>query len=312
MDVENAESSGELALGHSDEAETPRNGVFSATLLESRALLVLGKGGVGKTTIARALAEGLRERGFSARRLELGFGASIAPEPGAIVLDPHEAFERAAEPIFGSRLLVRAAFGHSAIQELLTVIPGLREYALLVAALGLGASRNPRERTVIDMPATGHGLSWLTAGRRLAAVAGRGRAADQALALESALRARREVGLVVVTQSEPVILSETRELTDSLHHALGRVPDLLVINRVPPKLATPSELRALAETVRTTSDPAERKALEELLAWCSAREKTRQASNALHTRGERLLLEDQPAHRDAARALFSRALQAAQ
>jgi hypothetical protein len=311
MDVENAESSSEMPFGHADEVEAPRNPLFSANLGESRALLVLGKGGVGKTTIARALNDGLRERGFSARRLELGLGASIAPDPGAIVLDPHEAFERAAEPIFGSRLLVRAAFGHSAIQELLTVIPGLREYALLVAALGLGGPRNARERTVIDMPATGHGLSWLTAGRRLAAVAGRGRAADQALALESALRARREVGLVVVTQSEPVILSETRELTDALLHALGRGPDLLVINRVPPPLATPSELRALAETARTTSDPTEREALEELLAWCTARERTRQASNSLRTGGERLSLEDQANHQDAARALFARHLQAA-
>jgi len=281
------------------ETSGPASVALDGLLDRSRTILVLGKGGVGKTTVAKALVDALAARGLGARRLELGLGAGASTGPGVTFIDPDQAFERAAEPIFGSRALVRAAFGHSAVKELLTVVPGLREYALLVVALGLADASGRRranerndDRVVVDMPATGHGLAWLSAARRLAAVAGRGRAHQQAIGLDQALRSRADTGLVLVTQCEPLILSETDELRSSLRATLERDPDLLVVNRVPRPLASTVELEALSELSDATQDLHTFTALERLRQWCAGRERARELCDSLGPACAKIWLED--------------------
>lgn len=178
------------------------------------------------------------------------------------------------------------------MSELLTVIPGLREYALLVVALGLADRSPPRDRVVIDMPATGHGLTWLSAARRLAVVAGSGRAHAQALALDRALRSRAETGLVLVTQCEPLILQETDELRASLRMTLDRDADLLVVNRVPPSLASHDEVEALAVLSSQAADPGRRAELQRLRLWCAVRDRTRELARTLLREGAAVWIQD--------------------
>jgi len=91
-------------------------------------MLVLGKGGVGKTTVATALTSMATARELRARRVQVGPSAGVlAAEDDALTLDPVKALEDAATPIFGSRTL----------------------------ALGGG----PYDRVIVDMPATGRGVA---------------------------------------------------------------------------------------------------------------------------------------------------------
>jgi len=245
--------------------------------------LVLGKGGVGRSTVARVLTQAARDAGLRARCVELGPGSGRARSSAAtpevhsgervLRIDPGQALEDAAAPVFGSRALARAALGNFAVKRLLDVLPGIHEYALLLSAVDLvGADlANPCERVIVDMPATGHGLSWLGAAQRFARLVPKGRSREQADRLDATLRDPLQTALVVTCVPEPLVLAETRELREELRAQLGRDADLLVFNRMPevPAGAARAAQRLAADD--TTLAPAAR----QLIAWLAAREDTR-------------------------------------
>lgn len=230
--------------------------------------LVVGKGGVGRTTVARALAFAAVQQGERAICVELAgdAGGGSAP-PGSLVLDPADAVEAAATPVFGSRRIARALLGNFAIQRLFDVVPAIHEYALLVAALELTRTY---ARVVVDLPATGHGVAWLGIAGRLARLVPSGVSHDQAARLDAALRAPVTTALVVVTLPEPIVLAETRVLRSALRAELGRDADLLVVNRVPDV-----PVGAL-QGARALGDPA----AAQLAAWLGAREQVRTEAGA--------------------------------
>jgi len=204
--------------------------------------LVVGKGGVGRSTVAQGLAMAASQRGESATYVQLGVAgnkrASSPPSGSAIqhgaltwlALEGTAALEAVAAPLFGSRRIAKAALNNFAIARLLDVMPALREYALLAAALELTATQ---QAVVVDMPATGHGLAWLSAAGRLADLVPPGRTRDQALRVDAALRDATLTTIVAVTLTEPIVLSETQQLRTVLKADLGRDIDHLVINRAP-------------------------------------------------------------------------------
>ena len=109
-------------------------------------LLVTGKGGVGKTTVAASLAVMDAElRGFAAL-VEFGDGQSgkraLAGTGGLvehIVVRPEEALRRGATPLFGSATLARLALGNFAMKPLVRAAPAVRELAMLESVRQLAA-----------------------------------------------------------------------------------------------------------------------------------------------------------------------------
>ncbi len=246
--------------------------------------LVLGKGGVGKTTVATALTALAVERGLRARRVELGSASSVHKlDDDALVLDPDQALEDAATPVFGSRALARAALGNAAFSRLLEVLPGLREYAMLLSAVDLtrALGGGAYDRVIVDMPATGHGVSWLAAAERFARLVPRGRSREQADRLDSTLRDPTKTAFVVVSLAEPLVLSETLELRGELRAHLGRDADRLVVNRMPSAPPTCAANEARAEARSPARSQAQATALLKLASWLDARsEPQRVASDA--------------------------------
>jgi len=246
--------------------------------------LVLGKGGVGRSTVARALTQAARNAGLRARCVELGPGSGLraggspaqrqsGASDGVLQIDRGQALENAAAPVFGSRALARAALGNFAVKRLLDVLPGIHEYALLLNAVDLvGADLPvPCDRLIVDMPATGHGLSWLGAAQRFARLVPKGRSREQADRLDATLRDPLQTALVVTCVPEPLVLSETLELRAELRAQLGRDADLLVFNRMPE--VPPGAARAAHQLAAddTTLAPAAAR----LIAWLAAREEAR-------------------------------------
>ncbi len=236
--------------------------------------LVLGKGGVGKTTVATGLTALASQRGLRARRVELGTAASVRePEDDALVLDPDQALEDAATPVFGSRALARAALGNAAFARLLEVLPGLREYAMLLAAVDLTRSLGggPYDRIIVDMPATGHGLSWLTAAERFARLVPRGRSREQADRLDATLRDPARTSLVVVALAEPLVVSETLSLRSELLTHVGRDADRVIVNRMSSLPDARAIDSARAEAVSPTRSRSQAAALVKLASWLDTR-----------------------------------------
>ena len=202
-------------------------------------VLVLGKGGTGKTTMAAGLAVLDAETHGMATLVELGDGiagkralAGARKNVEHIVLQPEEALQRGATPFFGSAILAKLALGNFAMKSLLRAAPAVRELAML-EAVRVVASERPGVRVVVDMPATGHSIAWLRVPKQGRALLGEGPLFEMCERLSKELLAPGRVSLVVVTLPEPLVLEETLELCAEVTAETGLPVDRIVVNRLP-------------------------------------------------------------------------------
>src|SRR5512146_288723 len=161
--------------------------------LRGRQLVVVsGKGGVGKTVLSAALAQGLWAGGARVLLLELDPRESlhhlldVPPSGGEVVqvrprlflqhLDPRAVLgdlvrERLPIPVLAKRVVASPIFRHFADGA-----PGMREIAVLGHALRVvrGEAKPAVDAVVLDAPATGHGVSLLAAPLLVAEVIERG------------------------------------------------------------------------------------------------------------------------------------------
>lgn len=249
--------------------------------------LVIGKGGVGKTTVARGLAELAALSGK--RPLVIGHDRPLAldSEPMSFdvqIADGDAALRAIATVILGSKRLAGALLSHFAIRRLAAIVPGLREVALLSLAL---QHAEAGRHVVLDMPATGHGLAWLDTVRLLRALQPNGRARELIDRLDSRLADSAFTKIVVVTLGERLVMAETLELC----RALPRRADLVIVNGVHRPPALPDGLLAgIADTAAAAS----------LRAWAVPTETLPELGTAMY---ELPRLTHQPTPAEVVRAL---------
>ncbi|MBK7583605.1 MAG: hypothetical protein IPI67_25855 [Myxococcales bacterium] len=216
-------------------------------LLRQPVVFVTGKGGVGKSSVAAALARAEADRGGHAILVEFedaaGGSRALGHEADGVtplVVEYIDALGHAIASMLGSRLLGRLVVKQKTLKRVVEAVPAVRELVALDRVRSL-RSESPHARVFVDLPATGHAVDWL----RVPAAAERflkvGPAAKMCRAIQEEILPAECSALVVVSTAEPVVASETRELVLRLTQELSRAPDLLVVNRVPRK-PTPAEL----------------------------------------------------------------------
>jgi anion-transporting ArsA/GET3 family ATPase len=225
-------------------------------LLAHSLVVVTGKGGVGKSTVASALGIAAARRGARtivvevAARGDVSRALGSSDSPGAlgeravadrldhISIDPQGAMEdylRQQLPVGAlAPLLSRSRI----FAALTAATPGMRELLTIGKVWELARQdRGPRgarpyDLVVLDAPATGHGLAMLQAPSTFAAVARVGPVAKQGREVASFLGDPRRTAVVAVSTAEEMPVTETLELRTRLREQLGLDLSLLVVNAV--------------------------------------------------------------------------------
>jgi anion-transporting ArsA/GET3 family ATPase len=235
-------------------------------LLARDLVVVTGKGGVGKSTVAAAFGLVAARRGLrtivaevSARddvSRALGGEAGEHEEellPGLhhISVDPQTAMEEYLVDQLPSRALADLLTSSRTFTYLTAATPGMRELLTIGKVWDLAQDeRRTGERAydlvVLDAPATGHGLAVLGAPRTFGEVALAGPIARQARTIDAMLTDPARTGVVAVARPEEMPVSEALDLERVLQAELGVAVELFVVNALLPDRFTDAEARTLA------------------------------------------------------------------
>jgi anion-transporting ArsA/GET3 family ATPase len=239
-------------------------------LLAKPLLVVTGKGGVGKSTVAAALglaaaAQGLRTiiAEVSARD-DISRALSQAPTGGEVFverriasglhhisIDPEAALEeylRDQLPRGVSDVLASSR----TFAYLAAATPGLRELLTMGKVWELAQpdrrtpGAHPYDLVILDAPATGHGVAVLTAPAVFAEAARVGPVARQGRIIGEMLADPRRTGIIAVARPEEMPVNETLGLRDTLRDALGQRLAAVIVNGMLPQRFTAAQAAALA------------------------------------------------------------------
>ena len=225
-------------------------------LAERQLLVVTGKGGVGKTTLAAVLGRLLANRGKRVLLLEVEPRESLhqalgtEPSGGDLVaagkglflqnLQPAAVIEALVAEKVPIAFLARKITESTAFHQFVEGAPGLKETALLGYAYRTLASGKRADLVIIDAPATGHGLALLAAPALLAQAAQGGQLGAMAAELAAFLADPAQCGVALATLPEEMPVQETLELI-TLLAGQGRRPDLVVANGLYPQAGAGEE-----------------------------------------------------------------------
>jgi anion-transporting ArsA/GET3 family ATPase len=239
-----------------------------SSLLGKELIVVTGKGGVGKSTVAAALGLVAARRGLRTIIAEVAARDDVTRALGAegdrpfverelgsglhhISIEP----ERAMEEYLADQLPVRALAGALASSRLFTYLtaatPGLRELLTIgkVWELAQPDRRTPGARpydlVILDAPATGHGVAILSAPRTFAEAARVGPIARQGSKIHRMLADPARTGVVAVTAPEEMPVNETLALQGALRAQMGLGIGLLVVNGLLPDRFSDAEAEQL-------------------------------------------------------------------
>ena len=242
---------------------------------------VTGKGGVGKSTIAGALALGFARAGERVALLEFDddeagrrvlAGADRAVSH--VVVTYEHAVEAAIAPLVGGVLVTRTVLKHPAIRRLVNAVPALREFVSLEKIRALVAART-YDRLVVDMPASGHAVDWLRVPASFERFLRGGPLGNLGRRVREEVVAEGRSDVVLVALPEPLVIRETAELAAKLADEIGRGPAAVIVNRMPP--SDPERAHAAATKLegawRACDDPAA-SAAADLVVLLAARAQT--------------------------------------
>lgn len=233
-----------------------------------RLVIVTGKGGVGKTTVAAGVARAAvaaRRRALLVEVATPGRLASVlgvnalGAEPrviadglSAVALDEGRALEELVHRLMPLRLLSRRLLSSETFRIIAAAVPGIIEAALLAQIVAWLEERDFRGRArwdvvVLDAPASGHSVPLLATPRTLSGLATVGPLGEVLRRISRWLGDPELTRALVVAIPEDWAVAEAVELYESLRDGLAIPVGRPLLNAVFPRRFSRTEEALLAD-----------------------------------------------------------------
>lgn len=242
--------------------------------LAPRILIVSGKGGVGKTTVAAALALVAARQGRKVCVAEidrkgtlvklfgggtLGYDPSeISPGVWGMNIVPEEALAEYLRVQYHMNRISKAFTSTHFVDYITTAAPGLKDILMLgkIWYLEQGRSAGPKhsfDTIIVDAPAAGHMLTFLSAPIGLSDALRVGPVRRQSDWLIQMLRDPTRTRVHLVTLPEEMPVSETLETASAIEGRLGINSGAVFANAVYSELLAPDEAAKFEEISKSGS-----------------------------------------------------------
>ena len=216
---------------------------------------VTGKGGVGKSAVAAALALRLANSGKKCLLVELGNqsfykdyfnlpsltynSVNLRPNLDVAMWSGPECLKEYARHLLKIESLYQLFFENPVSKALLNIAPALPELAIL-GKITSGPPRNvgpamPYDCIVVDAYATGHFLALMRAPSGMSQAVKFGPMGEQSRAIHRVISNPEFIKYYVVSTPEEMPISEALELSQSLESQVGLRP-IQILNRVLPAM----------------------------------------------------------------------------
>jgi anion-transporting ArsA/GET3 family ATPase len=179
-------------------------------LQQSNLLIVAGKGGVGKTVLATAMAVAARRLGRRVLHVDVeGRPHPAAADTHRTILPDEALLEWLTDHGMGgvARRLTRTG----SMEVIAGATPGIRELLVLAKVKQLVRDGGPGQLLVLDAPASGHAVTLLGSGRAVATAAPTGPIRAQADEVTALLEDHDRTQVVLVTLPAQTPVAETVE-----------------------------------------------------------------------------------------------------
>ena len=235
--------------------------------LTPKILIVSGKGGVGKTTVAAALALVAARSGRKVCIAEVDrkgtlpslFGgppldyepSELLPNLWGLNIVPEDALAEYLQVQYHMRRISKVFTSTHFVDFITTAAPGLKDILVLGKIWYLeqnrgGGTNHDFDTIIVDAPAAGHMLTFFSAPVGLADAVRVGPVRRQSEWLVQMLRDPKRSRVHLVTLPEEMPVAETRETSDAIVNKLAMNQGAVFANAVYSELLSPGEEEVLA------------------------------------------------------------------
>ena len=191
---------------------------------------------------------------------------ALSPELSTLSIQPEAAIEEYLLRMLRFRKLYEMVFKNRVMGPFIDAVPGLHDLIQLGKVFDLEREIDPRRRArawdlvVVDAPATGHGISMLTAPRGMMRLTRSGPFHNNARDVAGLIEDPARTAIVLVSLPEELAVSETTDLYGRLGSFQSQVAGI-VLNGVN-ATALPDDYAALRPALLAGADPAGRHAID--------------------------------------------------
>jgi anion-transporting ArsA/GET3 family ATPase len=248
------------------------------SLFDKRLVVIAGKGGVGRTTVAAAFAAAAARRGKrvllaqtrSKERLSHLFGvSSVGPElvrvrerVWAVNMTPLVALREYGTMVLRSEFIAKQVLENKVSRAFLHAVPGIDDYSMLGKVWYHTTEEDEAGKLrwdlcILDGPATGHLLTMLQIPLAILDAVPEGPLTRPAAATLSLLRDPARSAMVIVTLAEDLPSNEAVELAAKVRERVQMPLGPLVVNQLyPPRFVTGPSAQAIHALPDDCGDPA--------------------------------------------------------